>query len=278
LKNWTIRELLDWLIRQFKNNEISSPKQNAETIISHVLKMKRLDIYLHLENEISEVQINMIFKIASRREKHEPLQYILGETEFFGYKIKVNKSVLIPRPETELLVEKIIFEEKKANSVLEIGTGSGAIIIALAKNLDLKIIDAVDIYETALKRAKQNAALNNIEISFFQSDLFENITAKYDLIVSNPPYISQEEYEQLPIEIKDYEPKSALQADNNGLYFYKKILQNAKEHLTESGKIYFEIGYDQAEKITEIAKKNGFSNIQVFKDLNGFDRILRVFN
>ena len=278
MKNWTIRELLDWLIRQFKNNEISSPKQNAETIISHVLKMKRLDIYLHLENEISEVQINLIFKIASRREKHEPLQYILGETEFFGYKIKVNKSVLIPRPETELLVEKIIFEEKKANSVLEIGTGSGAIIIALAKNLDLKIIDAVDIYETALKRAKQNAALNNIEINFFQSDLFENITAKYDLIVSNPPYISQEEYEQLPIEIKDYEPKSALQADNNGLYFYKKILQNAKEHLTESGKIYFEIGYDQAEKITEIAKKNEFSNIQVFKDLNGFDRILSVFN
>ena len=278
MKNWTIRELLDWLIRQFKNNEISSPKQNAETIISHVLKMKRLDIYLHLENEISEVQINMIFKIASRREKHEPLQYILGETEFYGYKIKVNKNVLIPRPETELLVEKIIFEEKRANSVLEIGTGSGAIIIALAKNLDLKIIDAVDISETALKRAKQNAALNNIEINFFQSDLFENITAKYDLIVSNPPYISQEEYEQLPIEIKYYEPKSALQADNNGLYFYKKILQNAKEHLTESGKIYFEIGYDQAEKITEIAKKNGFSNIQVFKDLNGFERILSVFN
>jgi len=278
LKNWTIRELLDWLIRQFKNNEISSPKQNAETIISHVLKMKRLDIYLHLGNEISEVQINMIFKIASRREKHEPLQYILGETEFFGYKIKVNKSVLIPRPETELLVEKIIFEEKKANSVLEIGTGSGAIIIALAKNLDLKIIDAIDISETALKKAKQNAALNNIEINFFQSDLFENITTKYDLIVSNPPYISQEEYEQLPIEIKDYEPKSALQADNNGLYFYKKILQNAKEHLTESGKIYFEIGYDQAEKITEIAKKNGFSDIQVFKDLNGFDRIMRIIN
>ena len=278
MKNWTIRELLDWLIRQFKNNEISSPKQNAETIISHVLKIKRLDIYLHLENEISEVQINMIFKIASRREKHEPLQYILGETEFFGYKIKVNKSVLIPRPETELLVEKIICEEKKANSVLEIGTGSGAIIIALTKNLDLKIIDAIDISESALKRAKQNAALNNIEINFFQSDLFENITTKYDLIVSNPPYISQEEFEQLPIEIKDYEPKSALQADNNGLYFYKKILQNVKEHLTESGKIYFEIGYDQAEKITEIAKKNGFSNIQVFKDLNGFDRILSVSN
>ena len=278
MKNWTIRELLDWLIRQFKNNEISSPKQNAETIISHVLKIKRLDIYLHLENEISEVQINMIFEIASRREKHEPLQYILGETEFFGYKFKVNKSVLIPRPETELLVEKIICEEKKVNSVLEIGTGSGAIIIALAKNLDLKIIDAIDISETALKKAKQNAALNNIEINFFQSDLFENITTKYDLIVSNPPYISQEEYEQLPIEIKDYEPKSALQADNNGLYFYKKILQNVKEHLTESGKIYFEIGYDQAEKITEIAKKNGFSNIQVFKDLNGFDRIMRVFN
>jgi len=278
LKIWTIRELLDWLIIQFEKNDITSPKQNAETIISHVLKVKRLDIYLQPEKEISDVQLNTILEITSRRKKYEPLQYILGETEFYGYKIIVNKRVLIPRPETELLVEKIINEEKKASSMLEIGTGSGAIVIALAKNLDNIKIDAIDILKDVLKIAEQNAKLNNVEINFFQSDIFKNVSEKYNIILSNPPYISQTDYEQLPVEIKDFEPKSALQAMNNGLYFYKEILKYAKEHLTKSGKIYFEIGYDQAKKITEIAKENGFSNIQVFKDLNGFDRIMRIYN
>ena len=276
MKTWTTGKLLDWLIIQFEKNDVTSPKQNAETIISHVLKMKRLDTYLHLEKEISDVQLNAIIEITDRRKKHEPLQYILGETEFYGYKIKVSNSVLIPRPETELLVERIINDEKKINSILDIGTGSGAIVIALAKNMDYMKIDAVDISESALKIAQQNADLNDIEINFFQSDIFENVIGKYDIIISNPPYISQKEYEQLPKEIKDHEPKSALQAKNDGLFFYEKILRNAKEHLTESGKIYFEIGYDQAEKITEIAKENEFSNIQVFKDLNGFDRIMRI--
>lgn len=276
MKTWTIRKLLDWLSTQFEKNDIISPKQNAEIIISHVLKIKRLDIYLHLKKEISKTQLNSILEIASRRKKHEPLQYILGETEFYGYPIKVCNSVLIPRPETELLVEKIINEEKTVNSILEIGTGSGAIAIALSKNLNAKSIDAVDISETALKTAQQNADLNNVEINFFQSDIFEHVTAKYDLIISNPPYISLTEYEQLPKEIRDHEPKSALQAENNGLYFYEKILQNAKEHLTKSGKIYFEIGYDQADKIIGIAKENGFCDIQVFRDLNGFDRIMKI--
>jgi len=278
LEVWTIQKLLDWLIAQFEKNKITNPKQNAETIISHVLKVKRLDIYLQPEKEISDVQLNTILEITSRRKKYEPLQYILGETEFYGYKIIVNKRVLIPRPETELLVEKIINEEKKASSMLEIGTGSGAIVIALAKNLDNIKIDAIDILKDVLKIAEQNAKLNNVEINFFQSDIFENVTDKYDLIISNPPYISQTDYEELPVEIKDFEPKSALQAMNNGLYFYNEILKYAKEYLTESGKIYFEIGYDQAEKITEMAMKNGFSDIQGFKDLNGFDRIVRIIN
>ncbi len=270
--------MLDWLTTQFKKNKITSPKQNAENIISHVLQMSRLDIYLHLEKELSKAQYNSISEIATRRKKHEPLQYILGETEFYGYKFKVSNNVLIPRPETELLVEKIIIKEKNINSILDIGTGSGAIAIALAKNMNKIRIDAIDISESALKIAQQNADSNNVEIRFFLSDIFENVTDKYDIIISNPPYISQDDYELLPKEIKDHEPKSALQAENNGLHFYKKILQNAKEHLTESGKIYFEIGYGLAGRIIEIAKENGFSNIQVYKDLNGFERIMKINN
>lgn len=276
MRTWTIRELLDRLITQFENNKISSPKQNAETIISHILKMKRLDIYLHLKNEMSETELNSILLITERRKKCEPLQYILGETEFYGYKFKVNKSVLIPRPETELLVEKIIKEENNVNSILEIGTGSGAIVIALKKHFQNSIVLASDVSKDALKTAAENAVLNSVQLEFVKSDIFENIAGRFDLIISNPPYISPDEYEQLPIEIRDHEPKSALQAENNGLYYYEKILQNAKEHLTKSGKIYFEIGYDQAEKIADIAKENGFSKIKVFKDLNGFDRIMRI--
>ena len=120
--------------------------------------------------------------------------------------------------------------------------------------------------------------LNCVNINILKSDIFENVLSRYDLIISNPPYISLTDYEELPTEIKNFEPRSALLADNNGLFFYNKILQNAKEYLTESGKIYFEIGYDQAEEITEIAKENGFSDIGVFKDLNGFDRIVRIIN
>ena len=278
METWTISKLLDWTTNEFTKININSPKQNAETILAHVLNIKRLDIYLQLEKGISEEKLEIIFNMISRRKDKEPLQYILGETEFYGYRIFVNSSVLIPRPETELLVEKIIKEERNINSILDIGTGSGAIAIALAKKLKEVTIDATDISEDALRIANQNAMLNCVNINILKSDIFENVLSRYDLIISNPPYISLTDYEELPTEIKNFEPRSALLADNNGLFFYNKILQNAKEYLTESGKIYFEIGYDQAEEITEIAKENGFSDIGVFKDLNGFDRIVRIIN
>ena len=278
LKTWTISKLLEWATKELNNSGISSPKQNVETILAHTLNIKRLDIYLRLERKFSGKKLEIVFNIISRRKDKEPLQYILGETEFYGYTIKVDKSVLIPRPETELLVEIIIAEENDIKNILEIGTGSGALVIALAKKMNGIVIDATDISEDALRIAEQNTILNQVDINIFKSDIFDNVLCKYDLIISNPPYISLTDYKQLPVEIKDFEPKSALLADDNGLFFYNKILQKAKDHLTESGKIYFEIGYDQAKKITEIAKKNRFSNIKVFKDLNGFDRIVRIIN
>ena len=278
LKTWTISKLLEWATKELNNSGISSPKQNVETILAHTLNIKRLDIYLQLERKFSGKKLEIVFNIISRRKDKEPLQYILGETEFYGYTIKVDKSVLIPRPETELLVEIIIAEENDIKNILEIGTGSGALVIALAKKMNGIVIDATDISEDALRIAEQNTILNQVDINIFKSDIFDNVLNKYDLIISNPPYISLTDYKQLPVEIKDFEPKSALLADDNGLFFYNKILQKAKDHLTESGKIYFEIGYDQAKKITEIAKKNRFSNIKVFKDLNGFDRIVRIIN
>ncbi len=276
MKSRNVLEILNWATALFKSTQIENPKLNAEQIISHVLDVKRLELYLHSSDIISEDEIKEIQSLIDRRRKGEPLQYILGETEFYGYRIFINKNVLIPRPETELLVEKIINKNQEVKSILEIGTGSGAIAIALAKNLNLDRIDAIDIFEEALKLARKNAKENSVEINFYQSDIFENIEGKFDIIVSNPPYISGKEYEKFPAEIKNYEPINALLASEDGLIFYKKILEKAKEYLTKSGFIYFEIGYDQAEMIKEIAKKNGFDKANVFKDLNDFDRIMKI--
>lgn len=276
MKSQNVLEILNWATALFESTHIENPKLNAEQIISRVLDVKRLGLYLHSSDVISEDEIKEIQSLIERRRKGEPLQYVLGETFFYDCWIFIDKNVLIPRPETEFLVEKVINENQKVKSILEIGTGSGAIAIALAKNLNLDRIDAIDISKEALKLARKNAIENNVNINFYQSDIFENIKGKFDIIVSNPPYISGEEYEKLPAEIKNYEPINALLASENGLIFYKKILKNAKEYLTKNGKIYFEIGYDQAERIKEIANKNSFDKINVFKDLNGFNRIMKI--
>ena len=274
MKNITVAEVLNRSIDQLKKYNIENPQLNAEQIISHILDLNKTNLYLKSKDILDNEKSDLIEQLILRRTKHEPLQYILGETEFYGCKIKVNPDVLIPRPETELLVEKV--RQEDFGSILEIGTGSGAIAIALAKQMKNIQIKATDISKKALRIARQNAELNNVSIDFIQSDIFENIKGKYDIIVSNPPYISQNEYDKLAPEILDYEPEIALLANDEGLSYYKKILANSKDYLTDRGKIYFEIGYDQAEKIKEIAKENGFDKVNVFKDLNGFDRIVKV--
>jgi len=270
----TIKMVLEKMIEDLQKANIENPRLNSELILSHILNLNKIDLYLQAKNKIKNTK--KIEKYLQKRISEMPLQYILGETEFYGYKILVNKNVLIPRPETEFLIEKIVNENTEINSVLDIGTGSGAIAIALSQKM--KNITATDISTSALKVAKKNAKINLAKIQFIQSDIFENIEDKFDIIVSNPPYISKDEFEILPNEIKKFEPEIALLAEENGLYFYKKILENAKKYLTDTGRIYFEIGCDQANRISEIAIKNGFSKIDVSKDLTVFDRIMKISN
>jgi release factor glutamine methyltransferase len=271
-----LQDILDEAISSFAAINIENPKLNAELIFSHILQLKRTELYLDLNREISESQQIKIEDIVSRRLKHEPLQYIFGETEFYGLKFLVNKNVLIPRPETELLVEKIFQNEPNTNSFLDIGTGSGCIAITLNYLFPEAEVTAIDISKQALEIAKQNAVLNKVKVNFRKSDLFENVNSKFDIIVSNPPYIPRIEYNDLPDEIQHYEPENALLAKEEGLYFYKIILNQAKEYLTKKGKIYFEIGYGQADRITNLALGNGFSKVEIFQDLNGFDRIMKI--
>lgn len=211
-------------------------------------------------------------------EKGRPLQYIVGSTSFYGYEFKVNENVLIPRFETEELVQKTIEYIKKVFNkkvnILDIGTGSGCIAITLKKEIDCNVT-AVDISTKALDVARENANSNNVSIEFIESNIFENINNKFDVIISNPPYIAYDE-EIMDI-VKNNEPHLALYADNEGLFYYEEILKNASNYLNQKSIIAFEIGYLQGEKIKKIAH-NYFSNseIVISKDLSSRDRYLFV--
>lgn len=209
----------------------------------------------------------------------KPVQYIVGNVDFYDVNLMVNENVLIPRFETETLVEKTINYSKKLKEpldILDIGTGSGAIAITLAKHIPSNVL-ATDISEKALKVAKENAKRNNVKIKFKQSDILKNIKGKFDIIISNPPYISKDEIID-PL-VKNNEPHIALYADNFGLYFYEEILKNIKPHLKEKFLIAFEIGMTQSKAITELAQTYlPNSNIITEKDLTGKDRYIFIFN
>ncbi len=210
-----------------------------------------------------------------RLEMGEPVQYIVGDVDFYGNTIKVDKRVLIPRFETEGLVEIALSYLKDGDSIIDLGTGSGCIAITLKSKLPNSSIDAVDISSDALDVAKINAELNNVDINFYQGDMLCT-NKKYDCIISNPPYIAYDE-EVMDI-VKNNEPKTALYADNNGLYYYEEIFKKAKDYLNDKYYIFFEMGYNQGESIKEIALKYLDCNVEVKKDLQGFDRYVIITN
>ena len=227
--------------------------------------------YLHPEDNLEEA--------LERLKNGEPVQYIVGDTNFYGNIIKVNKDVLIPRPETEELVEKTSEYIKKyldeRIDILDIGTGSGCIPITLKKLFPEANLTGVDISEKALKIAEENKIINNVSITFLQSDIFSNVKGKYDVIISNPPYIREDE-EIMDI-VKNNEPHLALYAKDNGLYFYKEILKKANKYLKEKFIISFEIGEEQGVDITKLAKEY-FPNAEVLleQDLRHFDRFVFI--
>lgn len=237
-------------------------------------ELEYLKKYLHPNADLNEA--------LKRLEAGEPVQYIVGDVDFYGSIIEVNKSVLIPRPETEELVEKTLtyiaktFPSKQL-SILDIGTGSGCIPIALKKHLPLSKISAVDISKDALEVAKNNAINNHVEIEFIESDLFTNINNQYDIIISNPPYIREDE--QIMDIVKNNEPHLALYAKDNGLYFYREILKKSCNYLNNKFLIAFEIGEEQGKDIFNIAKTYfPTSKIILEKDLQHLDRFIFIIN
>lgn len=240
-----------------------------------------MEIALNPERPISEAEAEKFKRALLRLQKNEPIQYIMGETEFFGLPFKVNKHTLIPRPETEELVEWILDHSESGiqnPEFLDIGTGTGCIAVSIAKNLSNSKVSALDISEEALEVARENAKVNGVEVDFFQKDILaaETLPKKYDIIVSNPPYVRELEKKQMRPNVLRYEPRAALYvSDEDPLRFYRAISFLAKAHLNPGGQLFFEINEYLAGEMTEILKASGFKDIEVKKDVYGKDRMLR---
>lgn len=218
-------------------------------------------------------QEKRFFDLLTERKKHVPVQYLTGEQEFCGLKFSVRPGVLIPRPETELLAEAV-FRDSAGKRVLDMCTGSGCIAVTVAKLGTPSFVAASDYSAEALTIAKENAALREAEVTFFQGDLFENVEGMYDIIVSNPPYIKSEVVEELMSDVRDFEPRMALDGKEDGLFFYRRICAEAKKYLNPGGRLMFEIGYDQGETVRSLLRAEGYTEIEVKKDYAGLDRMV----
>jgi len=273
-----LKTILKWSAEELKKANIETPITDSQLIIAHVLRIPRWKLIADREKEIDNEKFQEIKKLIRLRAEGTPLAYITKKREFFGEKFFINEDVLIPRYETEILVEEVLKRIPKDKNIigLDIGVGSGIIAISLLKNVENLKMVGVDISEKALKVAEINAKLKAVSdrLKLIKSNLFSNIpNIKFDFIVSNPPYVSKEEYKNLSKEVKK-EPKIALISGEKGLAFYKRIINKGKNYLKNGGFIAFEVGYKQSKDVKSIFQKNGFKNIEIIKDLNGIERVV----
>ena len=261
--------------------ELIRQGEEAESLSFVYRSLKNLsftDFVFALQQEVMEEEEVFVKGIFQQLAAHKPAQYIIGQADFYGMPLKVDERVLIPRPETEELVELILAENPEANlSVLDIGTGSGAIALALAKNRQDWSVTAADISQDALDLASENAKNQKLNIFFKKSDCFAEISEKYDIIVSNPPYISREDESEVGLNVFNSEPHLALFADEDGLAIYRRIAEDAKDYLKDGGKIYLEIGYKQGQSVPELFRKYlPEKRVRTLKDQFGQDRMVVV--
>ena len=286
-KSWIIKDLLLVSIKFLKTKNIESPRLCAEILLARQLNTDRLKLYLEYDQPVGEKDLTLYRAMIKRLIDGEPVQYITGIQEFWSMDFHVNSSVLIPRPETEILIEqarKIYSEEdmdKNPNiSILDIGTGSGAIAVAIASEIENAKIFAVDISAKALNTAKLNAAKHGMEkrISFYEGSLFEPFEKNnqyFDIILSNPPYITIKDYESLPVKIKNFEPKLALESGEDGLSHIRIILKKAPEFLKPGGWLMLEMDPRQTDSVIQIINgSNAYTSVKVIKDYSSRDRMV----
>jgi release factor glutamine methyltransferase len=285
----TVFELLNWSTNCLKGHRIENPRLNAELLLARSLNLSREKLYIHFNDEFNEEERETMEGLIERRISGEPLQYILGHQEFWSIDFKVDPRVLIPRPETELLVEQALLllsdnPSKRTPYALEIGTGSGAVAISLAKEVRNLFLVATDISRDALLLAKENATSAGVlhQVKFVNGDLFEPFRPfgerePFDLILSNPPYITFSEIDGLPKEVKDYEPVIALNGGEDGLDFYRRIVSQAPFYLRRGGWLLLEVGQGQGERVLKMMEQEGyFLMSEMIQDLSSTERVVKA--
>ena len=282
---WTIQKLLSWITQYFTEKKVDSPRLCAEMVLSSVLSLSRIELYTQFEKVVSKNKLELIHNCVKRAAQNEPVAYIIGKTEFYSIELDITDTCLIPRPETELLVERAIdFLRGREGKqlVCDLCTGCGCIAVAIAKNFPTAQIIATDISSAALETAEKNIKKYGFKdrIKLLCGDLFDPLIPqiedeKFDLIVCNPPYVTSEDYEKLAKNVKDYEPKDALYGGVDGLDVYRRIAQKVDEFLKPDSALILEVGYNQGQTVREILEKTRvFAKIQIEKDFSNNDRIV----
>ena len=253
---------------------IENAEGDAWILLEYVTGVTRAAYFMDMERELSVFQEKTYRDYLSKRKEHIPLQHITGEQEFMGLTFRVNEHVLVPRQDTEVLVETVMEDLCPGVEILDMCTGSGCIIISLLKLGKELTGKGVDISREALEVANDNAARQGVDVKFVHSDLFANVQGRYDIIVSNPPYIRTDVIVNLQEEVRLHDPIQALDGKEDGLYFYRKIIEESPKYLKKNGKLYFEIGHDQGMVVSHLMERAGFAGVTVKKDLAGLDRVV----
>ena len=296
IETWTVLKIIQWTTEYLKGKGIDNPRLDSEVLLANLLKLDRVGLYLNFDRPLSRDELSSFREIVKRRGSREPLQYITGHQEFWSLDFKVTPDVLIPRPDTEILVEEALkavrretLDVRRQNqlpfTILDLCTGSGCIAISLAHELKDAVVYAVDTSEAALSIARENAEKNGVRdrVIFLQGDLYEALTShvsrltSYDLIVSNPPYIKNIDIPNIQPEVRDYEPRMAVDGGTEGLGFYKRIVADAPNHLSPHGWLMVEVGEGQADAVSKMMTDTGtFESISTVKDLAGIERVVKA--
>lgn len=262
----------------FERSGIETPRLDAELILANVFGLSRMELYQQFDRPLEESELEKIRPLVRRRANREPLQHILGSVEFYDLELKVDRRVLIPRPETEELVDLLSKRQPQPQSILDLGTGSGALALGLAHAFPKASITAIDRSSEALELARENAEINELSgrIQFLEGDWFEPLekNAQFDWIVSNPPYLTEEEWESAQPEVRDWEPREALIAADDGCADLKQIFKESPARLNRNGLLAVETGIAQHARLNKFAQKCGFSTIESIQDLSGRDRFI----
>ena len=271
--NKSLRQSKKAAVDFLKLKGIDDAETDTAIILEKITGYTRTQMFMHADDKLNEEQALKLEELINQRGERRPVQHIVKEAWFYGRSFYVDERVLIPRFDTETLIEETLKNTKQGSKVLDMCTGSGCIIITLAK--EAKITGAgADISDGALEVAALNAQRLEADCEFIKSNLFENIADKYDIIVSNPPYIRTQDIEGLEKEVRQFDPMLALDGGDDGLYFYRKITGGAPYYLRENGKLIFEIGFDQAKEVSDIMKENGFTDVKIIRDLANNPRVV----